>query len=100
MLLDLLDHRNARVRVESAAALGRLRDHRVVLPLCRLLLTDVDENVRANSAVALGEIGDVRAVPHLRRANEEDTSEFVRRCAELAMDVFLRRLRFVGSSCR
>jgi HEAT repeat protein len=49
---SLLNDRSAKVRAESALALGRLRDERATAPLCQAL-TDDDEQVRIDAVTAL-----------------------------------------------
>jgi HEAT repeat protein len=49
---SLLSDRSAKVRADSALALGRLRDERATAPLCQAL-TDNSEQVRINAVTAL-----------------------------------------------
>src|ERR1051325_4384520 len=81
-LINALADSDVALRIEAAAALGRLRDSAAVPALCRAAVNDSDANVRANGCAALGNIGDRRALPTLETASR-DKHPFV---AELATE--------------
>jgi hypothetical protein len=64
-LVELLADRNYKVRLQSALALGQLRDRRAV-PALVSALADRHPLVRATASHALGLIGDSRAATPLR----------------------------------
>ena len=57
--------RAEKTRLAAAVAMGRLRDHRAIVPLLRAL-HDSSPLVRAVAATALGQIGDADVLPSLR----------------------------------
>jgi HEAT repeats/zinc-ribbon domain/PBS lyase HEAT-like repeat len=63
-LTQALGHKDARVRMDAANALGTLQDARAVEPLAAALQDD-DQYVRCRAAEALGRIGDASAVEPL-----------------------------------
>ena len=56
-LIDALDSGDLHLQIQSAVALGRLRDRRAVPILGKRLRVESDENVRVNLVVAIGTIG-------------------------------------------
>ena len=85
LLIYSLKNGDDRLRIESAAALGHLKDKRAIKELCEKAIGDVDHNVRANCVVALEEIGDPRVLPCLQKAlNDKD--DFVSGLAKEAID--------------
>lgn len=76
-LMQALSYESARVRIEAAAALGRIRFNGAVHDLCNLLIHDDDQNVRANAAWALGVIGGTFAQRCLQ-SSLHDPDSFVR----------------------
>ena len=73
------------LRAQSAEALGKLKDARV-LPLLLKALQAEDHVVRIYSSRGLGFLGDKRAVPALARAAAKDEDAEVRASAKKAMD--------------
>jgi serine/threonine protein kinase len=67
VLRAALDQAEPAVRVQSADALGRIKDQSSVPMLTVRAETDHDEEVRAQMAVALGEIGAASTSPLLRK---------------------------------
>jgi len=80
-LIKELRHKKARVRMEAAKALGKMRDARAVEPLIQAL-NDEDSVVRENAALALGEMGDSRAVEPLTQAFDDKDKYERRRIVE------------------
>ncbi len=60
-LCELLEHESPRVRANTAAVLGDIRDALAAPALLRLKEKDEDENVRAKAVAALQKMGGVRA---------------------------------------
>ena len=79
-LVEALRNSDLHLRIEAAAALGRLGDARAVSALGETLSADPDENVRANACESLRILGDRGALPWLRGALG-DESPFVARLA-------------------
>src|SRR5687768_4200938 len=67
LVRTLEGHRDFRLRVQAAFALGNAQDAASVSPLERAL-HDANPAVRAAAATSLGRIGSPRALPALRRA--------------------------------
>ncbi|MCG2721481.1 MAG: HEAT repeat domain-containing protein [Thermodesulfovibrionales bacterium] len=63
-LIAALQDNRSNVRMNSAAALGKIKNSRAVEPLINTI-KDEDIEVRKNAAAALGEIGDSRALEPL-----------------------------------
>jgi hypothetical protein len=104
-LVELLADRNYKVRLQSALALGQLRDRRAV-PALVSALADRHPLVRATASHALGLIGDSRAATPLRE-RLRDRDALVRRRSRAALDqlratqrVVLLRLGDVGDRTR
>lgn len=83
-LIRALGARDLMLRIEAAAALGRVGDNRGVAPLCHLAEYDDNINVRANAYLSLGKLGDMFAKPVLINALK-DRSQFVVDCAKEAL---------------
>lgn len=60
-LETLLKSKNAKIRVRSALAAGRIGNDAAIPSLLSLLQTDKDDEVRVMSAFALGEIESIKA---------------------------------------
>lgn len=60
-LEDLLKNPNAKIRVRSALAAGRIGNEAAILPLIALLQNDKNDEVRIMAAFALGEIESTKA---------------------------------------
>ncbi|NDJ54660.1 MAG: HEAT repeat domain-containing protein, partial [Chloroflexi bacterium] len=65
LLIELLTHTEDLMTQESAAALGRIGDHRAFAPLIDLLKSGRHPSDAAEAAAALANLGDPAAVPHL-----------------------------------
>lgn len=74
--MDALDSGDLHLQIQSAVALGRLRDRRAVPILGKRLRVESDENVRVNLVVAIGTIGGPDAREYLEEATN-DASSFV-----------------------
>jgi hypothetical protein len=85
VLVGALESRDVYVRIEAAAALGRVGDTRAVDPLCNCLANDPSSNVRANAALALSRFDSNDAKRCLEVAASKDKSLFVRDIAAKAL---------------
>ena len=84
-LIKLLrKHRDFRVRVQAAFALGGIGHRSSAKPLIKAL-KDKNPAVRVAAATALGRLGDAKAIPALKRATR-DSSSVVRQQARRSMD--------------
>ncbi len=80
VLIDALDSEDVYLRIEAAAALGRLADKRAIPVLCKTAVKDENHNARANAVAALGSFEG----PEVRACLEsalKDESQFVRELA-------------------
>jgi HEAT repeat protein len=84
--------RDARLRLQAIAALGRLgRGQGVVAPRLRRLLADEDGSVRGGAARALAEIGDPRSRDALSAALEAEGDPRPRRDLQAALEALQGR---------
>jgi bilin biosynthesis protein len=83
LLIATLSDKEASVRTEAAAALGKLTYPPAVPPLIHAL-SDPDGEVRRTAAISLGKLGDRSAIPPLQLALN-DESEPVRVLAKIAI---------------
>lgn len=83
ILIETLSDKDANVRAETAAALGKLV-YPPAIPHLILALRDPDGEVRRTAAISLGKLGDRSAIPPLQIALN-DESEPVRILAKLAI---------------
>ena len=70
-LLELLTHKNHRVRARAAEALGQIGDPAALQPLSELLFRDQMESVQASAAKALGDLGDPEALTALEHGLQQ-----------------------------
>ncbi|WP_197444096.1 HEAT repeat domain-containing protein [Maioricimonas rarisocia] len=70
-LLELLTHKNHRVRARAAEALGQIGDPAALQPLSELLYRDQIEMVQAAAAKALGDLGDPEALTALEHGLQQ-----------------------------
>ena len=84
LLIGTLKTGGLNLRINSAAALGKLKAKAALKDLCVGALEDSDVNVRANCIAALGEIGDPNSLPTLEKA-VNDKNEFVASSAKDAI---------------
>lgn len=84
-LIDAVREKDVLLRIESAAALGRLKDTAAIDALCTVLAADPASNVRANAAVALGSFSGEKVRTSLELALR-DESQFVREMAKTSID--------------
>jgi hypothetical protein len=81
-LLYALTGKDNRVRMEAAAALGRLGDESVLEPLKKLAADrKEDVNVRGNAYVALGTLG-IPSAEEVIRGGTQDPDPFIVKCAK------------------
>lgn len=88
-LVELLGDRDLKVRLQSALALGQLRDPRAVPSLIGAL-RDSHPLVRAMAAHALGQVGDSRAQAPLHE-RLKDRDSLVRKRARIALEEIRRQ---------
>jgi len=86
-LAKLFEHENPTLRCFAAGALGRLGDHRALIPLSLALTEELEEDpsVRAEAASALGKLGNIKAVEPLINSLINDKDKEVRSKAALAL---------------
>jgi HEAT repeat protein len=70
-LVELLGHRNDRIRARAAEALGQIGDPSAVPLLADALCSDHSEQVQVAAAKALGDLKDPSALPALQRGLDE-----------------------------
>lgn len=92
ILMEALTHPDVHVRLQSAIALGCLRDKRAIPAFSNLLEFETDENVRVNAVLAVADIGGAESIKVLKMA-QDDKSEFVSSIARDALGVITRELR-------
>jgi HEAT repeat protein len=92
-LLHSLASKDVSLRVEAAAALGRLGAVDVVTVLEKLVANpDEDINVRANACIAVGQLGVPSSAP-LLLATVRDANRFLAVCAEESLRQHAAALR-------
>ena len=84
-LIELMGHKDWKMRREAAWALARIGPPaRPAVPVLISGLSDSQEGIRYFSALALGEIGSTVAIPELRNALE-DENPYVRSVSAVAL---------------
>lgn len=86
ILMEALTHSDVHVRLQSAIALGCLRDKRAIPAFANLLEVETDENVRINAVLAVADIGGSESIEVLKMALN-DKSGFVSSIARDALGV-------------
>lgn len=84
VLIQAVDDKIVRVRIEAATSLGRLGDARAVVKLCKAALKDSDANVRANAVSSLGRFDSQESRDCLEQALHDENA-FVRQMAQRSL---------------
>jgi hypothetical protein len=89
--LEQLGSQDPRARAEAAVQLGRLKAHRAVTSLTRMLREDASPQAREAAARALGLIGEAGSLTALQKAAQADNDRDVRHSAAFAAEVIRGR---------